>query len=240
MLYFCAASSATYILNDYHDIERDRQHPKKYKSRPLASGEVSTHQATFLLLILYGLIFTSYFYSPLLSWILMIYLAQNVAYTFILKHKPVIDIFLVAIGFVLRVYAGAVVLAVPVSSWMFATTLCLALYLASVKRLQELKQSGRGGRSVLRYYTPGLIERYAEMSATGALLFYSLFVIANQPQMAITIPIVLFGLFRYWFIVDAQDGGESPTDALVSDWQLMLTIALWAVTCLWVMTKGQV
>nr|WP_321454642.1 decaprenyl-phosphate phosphoribosyltransferase [uncultured Cohaesibacter sp.] len=240
MLYFCAASSATYILNDYQDIERDRQHPKKSKSRPLASGEVSTSQAAVLLLMLYGFICTSYFFSPSVTWILLIYMLQNIAYTYILKHQPVIDIFLIAIGFVLRVYAGAFVLDVPVSSWMFSTTLCLALYLASIKRLQELQQSGQDGRSVLKYYTPKLVERYAEMSATGALLFYSLFVITNQPQMAITIPIVLFGLFRYWFIVDTQDGGESPTDALLSDWQILLTILVWISTCLWILAQSHV
>jgi 4-hydroxybenzoate polyprenyltransferase len=165
--------------------------------------------------------------------VILAYLALNVAYTFILKHQPVIDIFTIAIGFVLRVYAGAMALSVPVSSWMFVTTLCLALYLASVKRRQELRQSGSEGRKVLEYYSVSLVDRYAEMSATGALLFYSLFVMTARPEMIITIPFVLYGLFRYWYVVESQDYGESPTDALLSDWQLSLTVVTWICACAW-------
>lgn len=95
---------------------------------------------------------------------------MNLAYTFVLKHQPVVDIFTIAIGFVLRVYAGAMALEVPVSSWMFITTLCLALHSAAVKRRQEFSQSGTEGRQVLEKQTVVLVDRYAEMSATGALL----------------------------------------------------------------------
>ncbi len=124
-------------------------------------------------------------------------------------------------------------LSVPVSSWMFVTTLCLALYLAAVKRRQELAQSGKEGRKVLEHYTVTLVDRYAEMAATGALLFYSLFVMTARPEMVITIPFVLYGLFRYWFVVESLDGGESPTDALLSDWQLSLTVVIWVGVCAW-------
>ena len=161
------------------------------------------------------------------------YLALNLAYTFVLKHQPVIDIFSIAIGFVLRVFAGAVALDVPVSGWMFVTTLCLALYLAAVKRGQELSQSGTEGRQVLKKYSKPLVDRYAEMSATCALVFYSMFVMSSRPQLVITVPVVLFGLFRYWYVVDVLDGGESPTDALFSDWPLLLTVVGWIGACLW-------
>ena len=175
-LIFCVASSATYILNDLTDIERDRRHPKKSKSRPLASGLVSIPQAITLLLILYVALLVAWFVMPAVLYVVLGYLLLNLAYTFVLKHQPVIDIFTIAIGFVLRVYAGAMALSVPVSSWMFVTTLCLALYLAAVKRGQELASNGSDSREVLQHYTPALIDRYAEMAATGALLFYSLFV----------------------------------------------------------------
>jgi 4-hydroxybenzoate polyprenyltransferase len=145
----------------------------------------------------------------------------------------VLDIFTIALGFVLRVYAGAMALSVPVSSWMFITTLCLALYLAAVKRRQELSQSGSDGRQVLEKYTVSLVDRYAEMSATGALLFYSMFVMSARPELVITVPLVLFGLFRYWYVVEALDGGESPTDALLSDAQLLLAVVLWVTACAW-------
>lgn len=228
-LIFCVASSATYILNDLSDIERDRRHPKKSQTRPLASGLVSVPQAITLLLVLYAVLLATWFVMPAVLYVVLGYLLLNLAYTLVLKHQPVIDIFTIAIGFVLRVYAGAMALSVPVSSWMFVTTLCLALYLAAVKRGQELASNGSESREVLQHYTPALLNRYAEMAATGALLFYSLFVITTRPALVMTIPLVLYGLYRYWFIVESKDGGESPTDALLGDWQLLLTVAIWAV-----------
>lgn len=239
MLLFCAASSATYVINDMHDIERDRRHPKKSQSRPLAAGIVSVPAALLLLAGLYAVLLGAWFVVPKVLGVIAAYLVLNLAYTFVLKHQPVVDIFTIAIGFVLRVYAGAVALSVPVSSWMFITTLCLALYLAAVKRRQELSQSGSEGRKVLEKYSVALVDRYAEMSATGALLFYSMFVMSAKPALVITVPLVLFGLFRYWFVVEALDGGESPTDALLVDWQLLLTVVLWVLTCVWALWPVQ-
>lgn len=236
---FCIASSATYILNDIKDIQRDRLHPKKSKTRPLAAGVVSISAAFFLLLALYALLILGFFVTPKVMAVIFAYLLLNVAYTFFLKHQPVVDIFTIAIGFVLRVYAGAMALNVPVSSWMFITTLCLALYLAAIKRRQELSQNGGEGRKVLAKYSVSLVDRYAEMSATGALLFYSMFVMSAKPDLVITVPLVLFGLFRYWFVVETLEGGESPTDALFSDWQLLLTVVLWVLACGWALWPVQ-
>lgn len=239
MLLFCAASSATYVINDIHDIERDRCHPKKSQSRPLATGIVPVSAALILLAGLYTVLLGAWFVVPKVLGVIAAYLLLNLAYTFVLKHQPVVDIFTIAIGFVLRVYAGAVALSVPVSSWMFITTLCLALYLAALKRRQELSQSGSEGRKVLEKYSVALVDRYAEMSATGALLFYSMFVMSAKPALVITVPLVLFGLFRYWFVVEALDGGESPTDALLADWQLLFTVVLWVLTCVWALWPVQ-
>lgn len=236
---FCVASSATYILNDWHDIEKDRLHPVKRLTRPLASGQVSKPQALVVLLALYGVIAAGCFFAPATVAIILAYLALNVAYTLVLKHQPVIDIFTIALGFVLRVYAGATAIAVPVSSWMFVTTLCLALYLASVKRRQELAVIGSDGRAVLKQYSITLVDRYAEMSATGAVLFYSLFVMNARPELIVTIPLVLYGLFRYWFVVETRGGGESPTDALFSDWQLLATVAVWVGLCVYLLSAGR-
>ena len=233
VFFFCAAASAAYIVNDWRDAERDREHPVKSRMRPLASGQVSKTQAAALLAALYAVLALGWFRQPEVVQVILGYLALNLAYTYVLKHQPVIDIFTVAIGFVLRVYAGAVALAVPLSSWMFATTLCLALYLAAVKRRQELAQIGKGGRKVLEHYSIALVDRYAEMAATGALLFYSLFVMTARPELAVTIPLVLYGLFRYWFVVESLDGGESPTDALLSDWQLAAVVLLWGAVSVW-------
>lgn len=238
-LLFCLASSMAYIINDAHDIERDRRHPTKSLSRPLATGVVSMPAALTLAGCLFAILVWSWLLVPAVVNVIAAYLLLTLAYTFFLKHQPVVDIFTIAIGFVLRVYAGAMALAVPVSSWMFVTTLCLALYLAAVKRRQELRQSGSEGRKVLEKYSSALVDRYAEMSATGALLFYSMFVMSDKPELVITIPLVLFGLFRYWFVVETLEGGESPTDALLADWQLLFTVILWVGLCCWALWPAQ-
>lgn len=230
---FSLAASATYVVNDLKDIESDRKHPVKSKKRPLASGQVTASQAKKLLLGLYAILFAGFWLQPMVMAVIAVYLLLNVAYSFYLKHQPVLDIFTIAIGFVLRVYAGAMAISVPVSSWMFVTTLCLALYLAAMKRRQELLLTSQEGRSVLEKYTVSLVERYAEMAATGALLFYSLFVMNARPEMVLTIPFVLFGLFRYWYVSEASGAGESPTDALLADKQLLLTVVAWIGVSLW-------
>lgn len=230
---FSLAASATYVVNDLKDIESDRKHPVKSKKRPLASGQVTASQAKKLLLGLYAILFAGFWLQPMVMAVIAAYLLLNVAYSFYLKHQPVLDIFTIAIGFVLRVYAGAMAISVPVSSWMFVTTLCLALYLAAMKRRQELLLTSQEGRSVLEKYTVSLVERYAEMAATGALLFYSLFVMNARPEMVMTIPFVLFGLFRYWYVSEALGAGESPTDALLADKQLLLTVVAWVGVSLW-------
>ena len=228
---FCVASSAGYILNDIHDIERDRSHPSKRHSRPLAAGTVSMRPAIGLLIACYCVLLVGFFWSSATMLAILAYVVLNVAYTYVLKHQPVLDLFSIAVGFVIRVYAGAEALAVPLSSWMAITTLCLALYLAAIKRRQELTSHGPESREVLRMYPLALIERYAEMSATGALIFYSLFVMSANARLVWTIPLVIFGLYRYWYVVEGLDGGESPTDAVLSDLPLGIAIVIWIGIC---------
>jgi len=230
---FCLASSAGYILNDLNDVERDRSHPTKRFSRPIAAGTVSKPAAIALLIACYVALVAGWFWSAETMMAIFAYLALNVAYTYLLKHQPVLDLFSIAIGFVLRVYAGALALGVPLSSWMAITTLCLALYLAAIKRRQELASHGSDSREVLRMYSPALIDRYAEMSATGALIFYSLFVMSANAKLVATIPLVIFGLYRYWYVVERLGGGESPTDAVLSDLPLGIAIVLWVGVCVY-------
>lgn len=232
---FCIAASAVYIVNDLKDIEKDRIHPEKSKKRPLASGQVSPQSAIILLILLYIVLISFWTVVPNVIYVIFIYLALNWAYTFKLKHEPVIEIFIVAFGFVLRVYAGAMALTVPVSHWMFITTLSISLYLASIKRRQELSQSGSQSRGVLAYYSVTLIDRFAEMSAVTAVVFYSLYAMEVQPKLVVTVPLVIFGLFRYWYIVETLKGGESPTDVIVQDKQILLTVLLWVGCCIWVL-----
>jgi 4-hydroxybenzoate polyprenyltransferase len=228
---FCLAASMVYILNDLCDLDKDRAHPKKRLSRPLAAGAIRPATAKAVMGAIGLVLLAGFAWSPMVMAVIGAYLAINVAYSFKLKHQPVVDLFCVASGFVLRIVAGACALAVPVTSWMLITTLCLALYLATIKRRQELVASGDTGRAVLGAYTVGLLDRYAEMSAVGAIVFYSLFTMTVKPALAYTVPCVLFGLFRYWFLVERGDG-ESPTDVIWTDWPLGLTVATWAGLCI--------
>lgn len=236
-LLFCVGSSAGYIFNDIKDINRDRLHPKKSLMRPLASGALTIEIAKFILIIFYCFLGYIYLLKPKVVIIILAYIILNILYTLLLKNKPVLDIFSIAVGFVLRVYAGAIAIKAPVSAWMLVTVLCLALFLGAVKRIQELQTSGYNARKVLAYYSLELVNKYAEISGTCAIVFYSMFVLSNKPQLDKTIPFVLFGVFRYWFIVNRKKEGESPTDALLNDWQLIATVLLWALTCGFILLK---
>ena len=231
MLLFCVAASIVYILNDLSDRHRDALHPTKRLTRPLASGAVSVGAARALLVVLSALLLAGSFVSPPLVAVLLVYIVLNVLYSTWLKHMPVIDIFCVAAGFVLRVYAGAVVINVPLSSWMLVTTLAIALYLAAIKRRDELEVQGDAARAVLGQYTVPLLDRFALMASVCAMVFYCMFVVTTRPVLAFTIPFVLFGIFRYWFLVDRQGRGESPTDALWTDRPLAITVVLWGIMC---------
>lgn len=230
---FCVAASAVYVLNDLLDVEGDRAHPAKRASRPLAAGAVTPAGARALLGGLGLLVVAGSAAQPAVGGVVALYLAVNLAYSLKLKQVPVVDLFCVATGFVLRVWAGAVAVAVPLSSWMLITTLCLALYLAAVKRRQEILATvGSGGRSVLSAYTPALLDRYAQTASAGAIVFYALYVIDVRPGLVVSIPLVLLGFFRYAYLVEARGEGECPTDALWRDAPLALTLAAWSAVCL--------
>lgn len=218
---FCLIASATYIFNDINDVKSDRLHPIKSKSRPIAAGKVPIPVAWVLFGVLIAASASLVFAYPRIAYVIAAYLALNVAYSLWLKRMPVIDMFVIAVGFVLRVYAGAFSIEVPVSKWMFVTTFCLALFLASMKRFQELKVHGDLSRSVLGKYDIAFIQRVAEMSGILAVVFYGIFTLNAQPGYVVSIPLVIFVLVRYWYIADKNGAGESPTDLILRDWQLM-------------------
>ena len=229
--YFCLAASCVYILNDLADIESDRSHPVKSRSRPLASGHLSVRQASWALGVgLIGLV-TGIF---VIHWVMIPiggYIAINVVYSLVARKIPVLDIFTIAFGFVLRVVAGALAISEPLSTWMFVTTFCLALYLAAIKRRHELKNLGSKSRSSLENYTVAIVERFAEIAATAALVCYAVFAATVKAALVYTIPIVAFGLFRYWFVAEKLKSDESPTEAMLRDWQLVSAVVLWVVVC---------
>lgn len=236
--YFCIGASCCYIFNDLIDLDYDKTHPIKSKSRPIASGRLTKNEAIGLLALLLAMLIALFWVNREVLSVIYAYILLNIAYSFVLKNLVIIDIFTIAIGFVLRVYAGAVALSVPVSSWMFVTVLCLALYLAAEKRRQELINSGKSGRKVLSEYSAPLIERISLVSAVGALFFYSLFVLTVRPELVYTVPVVLYGFYRYWYIVDARGVGESPTEALLSDIHLIMTVVVWVGICVWALKPG--
>ncbi|HZP41882.1 MAG TPA: decaprenyl-phosphate phosphoribosyltransferase [Candidatus Binatia bacterium] len=224
---FCLASSANYVVNDLRDVESDRAHPTKRFTRPLAAGAVTSGQARVLLALLYAAVAAIVVLHPRLGVVLGLYLAVNAAYSFALKSIPVVDLFTLASSFMLRIYAGGVALDVPVSFWMFVTTLCAALYLVTLKRRQELATSGASARAVLRGYTVPLLDFYALVAAAGAFIFYGEFVYTIRPALLPTVPLVLFGFFRYRWVVEVEGAGESPTDTLLEDPMLVLAVLLW-------------
>lgn len=233
MLMFCAAASAVYVLNDLWDVPTDRLHPVKRHTRPLASGAVAESTGRILLAILLAVVAASLLAMPSLLLPIGLYLLLNAAYSWRLKHVAVVDLFCVATGFVLRVWAGARAVDVPLSSWMGVTTLALALYLAAIKRRQELATSGHEARRVLGAYTLPLLDGYAQTAASASIVFYSLYVIDVRPQLVPTVPFVLLGIFRYSYLVQTRNLGESPTEALWTDVPLILTVIAWAGLCAW-------
>lgn len=181
----------------------------------------------------YVVLIAGFIAMPSMAVPILSYIELNLDYSFFLKDQPVIDIFSVASGFVIRAWGGSAALGVPLSSWLAIATLCLALFLASIKGRTELATAGSGGRKVLQEYSITLVDRYAEMSAIGALLFYSLFVMSTNQKLAATIPLVLFGMFRYWHVVETREGGETPTDVLLTDWPMIACILAWGGVCVY-------
>ncbi len=230
---FCIAASAVYIFNDLHDVERDRLHPLKRTTRPLVSGAVSLRTARMILAALVVALAAGLAAFPAVAPALAGYVALNAAYTLRLKHVAVVDLFCIAGGFVLRIYAGARAVDVPLSSWMLITTLALALYLAAVKRRQELATSGPGARARQGQYTVPLLDGYAQTAASASIVFYSLYVIDVRPELTVTVPFVLLGIFRYSYLVQTRNLGESPTEAVWNDLPLILTLLAWSALCVY-------
>lgn len=229
---FCLGSSATYVFNDLRDVDADRQHPEKRHRRPIATGEVGEGQARWLAAGLLVAVLAVGSIQLLTLGVVGLYMTLTTLYSLWLKQVPVVDLFVVAVGFVLRVWAGAVAIDVVLSEWMFITTLSLALYLAAVKRQAELETNPESARRVIQLYSVDLLERYATLAAVSAILFYGLFVVTVRPELVVTLPLVLFGLFRYWYLAESGEA-ESPTDALWGDWILVATIVIWGALSTW-------
>ncbi len=235
---FCLASSTVYLINDLADIESDRQHPKK-RFRPLASGELSPRVALLaaILLILFT-VPSAFAVNKAFGLILAGYLFLQLAYSFILKHIVIIDVMTVAAGFVLRVGAGVVVVQVTrFSPWLYVCTTLLALFIAINKRRHELvllAQDAGNHRKILAEYNIEFLDEMNSMVTASTVIAYSLYTFSapNLPRnhtMMLTIPFVIYGLFRYLYLVHVHGEGGAPDELVLRDIPLFLTLALWAL-----------
>jgi decaprenyl-phosphate phosphoribosyltransferase len=230
---FCVAASLCYVINDLHDIENDRRHPDKRLKRPLAAGHLTVPQAVGLGLVLLSVLIAASAWQWRVTAGLGAYLALSLAYSRWLKRVAVVDLFALSSGFVLRTWVGSAALGLTLSAWMGISVLSLALFLCSLKRLRELRRYGSLAREVLSGYSDALLVRYAELSAASALTCYALYILTQRPALAVSFPFALFGLFRYWQLVEIQEQGESPGDALLSDPVQAAVAVGWLISCLW-------
>ncbi|MFH0821172.1 MAG: decaprenyl-phosphate phosphoribosyltransferase [Pseudomonadota bacterium] len=242
-LSFCLASAATYILNDYVDMERDRAHPTK-RRRPLAAGTVTPGSAlTVMVLAAAAAFLIAYLIgAPLVCHgFLLSYLALQLAYSFKLKNIVILDVLSISTGFLLRVLGGATIIGVHVSSWLILCTFSLAILLALGKRRNEilvLTEEAIAHRPVLENYNVGLLDQLLQVVTTSTFVFYCLYSVTGNPAMGIesermmfTIPLVTYGIFRYMYLVYHLDSGGSPTDMLLNDPPLLSCTILWLAAC---------
>jgi len=225
---FSLSASAAYIFNDIKDIENDRLHPGK-KKRPVASGGISRKNA-LIFSVCVGMLslFLSYRIAPAFFYYVLAYLFIQASYSMYLKNMPLVDIFCIASGFIIRVLAGGAAFNVEVSQWLLLTMFMISLVLASGKRLGEInnlnEKAGEHRRS-LSYYSSATLNEILLISSSASLIAYALYTIEQFQRLVYTIPIVTFGLFRY--IMLAKQGMGDPTDAMTKDRWLALTVALW-------------
>jgi len=238
LVIFCGLSGAVYLVNDLADVERDRLHPAK-RARPIASGalDVRVARAAAVTLIALGLPSAFALGAPFLL-CAAAYLALNLAYSFGLKDVVIIDVLAIAIGFVLRAVAGALAIQVVFSDWLLVCTILLALFLALAKRRHELVtlEDAAGHRRILSEYTPYLLDQMIAVVTASCLTAYAFYTLAPETvekyrteRLALTIPFVIYGIFRYLYLVHRKEQGGSPSDVLLTDRPLLAATVLWAV-----------
>ncbi len=236
----CMTASTIYLVNDVVDIEKDRLHPKK-RNRPLAAGQLPVSLAITVALILPVLALgLSLLVTPKLTLVLLAYLALHVVYSLWLKTIVILDVFAIAAGFILRVVAGIVVIDVTnFSPWLYGSAGLLALFLAIGKRRQELlllAESAGDVRATYKDYNLPLLDDMLRMVTTGAMLTYMLYTMeantirGNGHRMMLTIPFVIYGLFRYLYLIHVRGEGSAPDELVLKDIPLMVDLVLWALT----------
>jgi 4-hydroxybenzoate polyprenyltransferase len=237
-LSFCAVSSGAYVMNDLRDCERDRQHPLK-SLRPLPSGRVRRGTAVLLSAVLMaGGLSAAAALGLAFAGLTAFYLALQVAYTFWVKDTVILDVMSIATGFVVRAVAGGVLITVPVSPWLIICTFLLALFLGFSKRRHELtllEERATDHRTSLREYSPYFLDQMISVVTASTVVAYAIYTVSPEvreklgtDQLYLTIPFVLFGIFRYLYLVHQREEGGNPTQLLLTDRPLLADVVLWA------------
>ncbi len=238
---FCLLSSAVYFINDILDIESDRQHPEK-KFRPISSGTLPISVAVVVAVILLAIAFpAAWLLSPGFAAICAIYFLMNLAYSKWLKHVPLLDVLIIAAGFVLRVAGGVMLIDVQrFSPWLYIVITLGALYIGFGKRRAELSllvEKAASHRRVLDGYTLPLLDQLITVVSSTTIVAYSLYTFSapNLPEnhsMMLTIPFVIYGIFRYLYLIQVKNCGGAPEEMLFSDRPLQIVILLWGAAVL--------
>jgi 4-hydroxybenzoate polyprenyltransferase len=246
-LAFTSLSAGVYLFNDLNDIEQDRRHPTK-RLRPLASGALPVPLALVAAVVLVAAgLGGSLMLRPLFFVVTLSYLLMQVAYTLWWKHVVILDVFVLAMGFVMRAVSGALVLRVFISPWLYIVTFLGALFLGLCKRRHELlllEHDAGAHRRILAEYSPQLLDQMISIATASTIMAYSLYTFTseNLPKnhmMMLTIPHVLYGLFRYLYLAYRRDQGGSPEEALLRDRPLRLAIVLWVATATAILWLGR-
>jgi 4-hydroxybenzoate polyprenyltransferase len=235
---FSLLSSSIYVINDIADREADRQHPTKCK-RPIASGEVGIPGAVILsiVLLLGSLIGVQLWVGLPATTVLFIYLVLNLAYSFGLKHVVILDVFIIAAGFMLRILAGTHGVDIEPSSWLLLTGVMVTLFLGFTKRRAELELEEGNQRRVLQYYSGKMLDVMIAATAAGVVLSYSLYTMSSDTilrhgtdNLIFTSPLILYGLFRYLYLLYIHKAGEDPSGLVVRDRHILITVVIWLIS----------
>lgn len=245
---FCCAASTIYLINDLRDREEDRKHPLK-RLRPLAAGTLGAPAAVVAAVVLgaTALALGLWLGGDFLA-ILGVYLVLNFLYTHWLKHMVILDVMIISLGFVLRVLAGAAATDVRVSSWLFLCTIFLALFLAFSKRRHEitlLAGAASGQRRVLDHYSPAFLDQMINVVTASSVVSYALYSVADETvakygtqDLVYTIPLVLYGIFRYLYLMYQSPGERNPTEAILRDPPFLINMVLWGIAVVWIVYAG--
>lgn len=249
LLCFCLVSSAVYAINDICDRQEDRIHPVK-KHRPLAAGRLAVSQAVLasILLLAAGLALALSVNTRFLA-ILSIYILLNIGYSLGLKHLVILDVMIVAAGFVLRILGGSLAIQVPASHWLVLCTILISLFLGFTKRRAELvslQNNQPHSRKVLKDYSIAFLDQVIAMVTGATIVCYALYTVDTRTldefgsrAMLLTVPLVIYGLFRYIYLIYHLNEGEDPTASLLRDLPTIINLLLWVAVSLLVVQYGR-